>query len=140
MRSRGSGLIMSGNRLKRKLGELGVDVSSRKANESFCLVTPTVSSPQIPSDLPNRLEHPCLPLKSPRTQANLFPSGSKKRVDSQFDIHTTKTLTLAHIRCAMRRDDADSTVPSPVAFLLGISTPSGPRKVKSTACMSFNSS
>ncbi|KAF9466188.1 hypothetical protein BDZ94DRAFT_1252313 [Collybia nuda] len=29
---------MSGSRLKRKLGDLGVDTSSRKANESFCLI------------------------------------------------------------------------------------------------------
>ena len=26
------------SRLKRKLGELGIDTSSRKANENFCLV------------------------------------------------------------------------------------------------------
>lgn len=29
---------MSTARLKRKLGDLGVDTSSRKANENFCLV------------------------------------------------------------------------------------------------------
>ncbi len=32
-------LAMSTGRLKRKLGDLGVDTSSRKANESFCLVS-----------------------------------------------------------------------------------------------------
>lgn len=31
---------MSTGRLKRKLGDLGVDTSSTKANESFCLVRP----------------------------------------------------------------------------------------------------
>jgi len=38
------------SRLKRKLGELGVDTSSRRANENFCLVSttpPTHSQPII---------------------------------------------------------------------------------------------
>lgn len=38
---------MSTARLKRKLGDLGVDVSSRKANENFCLVRRDNVSPSF---------------------------------------------------------------------------------------------
>ena len=36
--------MSSTNRLKRKLGELGVDTSSRRANENFCLVKTSVQN------------------------------------------------------------------------------------------------
>jgi hypothetical protein len=65
-------------RLKKKLVNLGVDPSSAKVNESFCLVCPSnhlTSLYQI--DLSPRSEPLCLRSKSPKTAANLFHYGNK---------------------------------------------------------------
>lgn len=67
------------SRLKKKLTDIGVDVSSRKANENFCLVREFMLFFQCTVDsTPGRLGHLFRRLKSPKTLANLFRYGNKK--------------------------------------------------------------
>jgi hypothetical protein len=70
---------MSTARLKRKLGDLGIDTSSRKANENFCLVREHFAYPLlIPTTLLDRLAPHCPHSRNPRTQASSYRYGSRR--------------------------------------------------------------
>ena len=71
MTSYGS-FIMNSAKLKRKLGNLGVDTSSRRANENFCLVIPPLplSLGRLQSA---RLARLCPPLEKSKDTGEFVP-------------------------------------------------------------------
>src|SRR6266571_2794814 len=86
------------SRLKRKLGEIGVDTSSRKANENFCLVCELSSlvsfNGHIPKLFRKRLEHLSHLWKSRRILENSFHCGSKKSESIVSESCSPRTLNL----------------------------------------------
>lgn len=101
---------MNTGRLKRKLGDLGVDTRSAKVNENFCLVY-SMLLPTLRSTLTlHRSGHLYHRLKSRKIMASLYHCGSK---------------TFATSRVA-----EDCMARSQVAFRRATSIVSGPRKVR----------
>lgn len=75
------------NRLKRKLDDLGVNISSSKVNESFCLVSRTESFLEIkPTHFAcHRLAHPYHHSRNPRTLESLCRYGNRMHVSAKFE-------------------------------------------------------
>lgn len=116
---------MNSARLKRKLGDLGVDTSSRKANENFCLV----DFPILPVRAPLtglQIGTPLPPLEKSRDTGEFVPLW-KQEVSCCSLVGYSSDVFL--LRSETRRAEEDYTAPSLVVSLPATSTLSVQRKV-----------
>jgi G patch domain-containing protein 1 len=77
--------MSAGNRLKRKLGELGVDTSSRRANENFCLVRISSSPLYLVLQVVDKIGTPLPPLEKSKDTGEFVPLWKQ-------DVHLSTTF------------------------------------------------
>lgn len=122
------------SKLKRRLDNAGIDPSSSKLNESFCLVSRWINRIALSewvSVLPSpifstQIGTPLPPLEKAKDTGEFQPLWNQE-VNLFYGVFISLELTYLKDepsrRSEMRRDGDDCMVPSLEAFLLGTSTP-----------------
>jgi hypothetical protein len=120
-------------RLKRKLDNMGVDPSSARATENFCLVCACfflLLHSHFDALLPGQIGTP-LPSLASTKDANEFVPVWKQEVSKLRTSHSWILSTiLRHCRSVTKRADDDYMARSPADSQLATLTPLGRRKVR----------